>query len=216
MTVWMFSYVCLWKVTVNTCLLRCTQTHLSEVENPVFAKMNRLILQQWPSTSADVEACTPMRPRRMKLATQPGHRLPLSKQANDMCYWQPYSFQTQYPEFEQLDTSPNAFPKRLTCEEGPLPIQDPAAMVHVYEKAFKNLQQTNCRILAKAYIKILEPRKQVNYPYNGRKSVGGRKVQLDPEVTKPSWWPSRVRHHEPDHLPKVGMSALHRQPPVRR
>ncbi|KGO48096.1 Protein of unknown function DUF2841 [Penicillium expansum] len=72
-----------------------------------------------------------------------------------------------------------------------------------YEKIFQNLQQTNCRIIAKAYIKLVEPRKQVNYPYNGRKIVEGRTQQLDPETTKPPWWPHGVSHREPDHLPKV-------------
>ncbi|CAG8162063.1 unnamed protein product [Penicillium nalgiovense] len=72
-----------------------------------------------------------------------------------------------------------------------------------YEKIFQNLQQTNCRIIAKAYIKLVEPRKQVNYPYNGRKIVEGRTQQLDPEATKPPWWPRGVSHREPDHLPKV-------------
>ena len=52
-----------------------------------------------------------------------------------------------------------------------------------YEKIFQNLQQTNCRIIAKAYIKLIEPRKQVNYPYNGRKIVEGRTQQLNPEAT---------------------------------
>jgi hypothetical protein len=73
-----------------------------------------------------------------------------------------------------------------------------------YEKAFQNLQQTNCRVIAKAYIKLVEPRKQVNYPYNGRKIVDGITRQLEPEATKPPWWPSGVSHREPDHLPKVG------------
>ncbi|KAJ5544497.1 hypothetical protein N7535_007104 [Penicillium sp. DV-2018c] len=72
-----------------------------------------------------------------------------------------------------------------------------------YEKAFQNLQQTNCRVIAKAYIKLVEPRKQVNYPYNGRKIVDGITRQLEPEATKPPWWPSGVSHREPDHLPKV-------------
>ncbi|KAJ5779839.1 hypothetical protein N7457_007559 [Penicillium paradoxum] len=72
-----------------------------------------------------------------------------------------------------------------------------------YEKVFQNLQQTNCRVIAKAYIKLVEPRKQVNYPYNGRKIVEGRTRQLDPEATKPPWWPLGVSHREPDHLPKV-------------
>lgn len=74
-----------------------------------------------------------------------------------------------------------------------------------YEKAFESFQQTNCRVLAKAYIKLIEPRKQVNYPYNGRVSAAGTTRQLDPEATKPPWWPSGVTHHEPDHLLKAGM-----------
>ena len=73
-----------------------------------------------------------------------------------------------------------------------------------YEKAFQNLQQTNCRALAKAYIKLVEPRKQVSFPYNGRAVVAGVTQQLDPEATKPPWWPRGVRHREPDHLLKEG------------
>ncbi|CAG8028392.1 unnamed protein product [Penicillium olsonii] len=82
-------------------------------------------------------------------------------------------------------------------------VKEPEILRLYYEKIFQNLQQTNCRVIAKAYIKLVEPRKQVNYPYNGRKTVDGRVQQLDPEVTKPPWWPTGVCHREPDHLPKV-------------
>ena len=77
-----------------------------------------------------------------------------------------------------------------------------------YTEAFESLQQTNCRILAKAYIKLVEPRKQVNHPYNGRKIVSGTTRQFDPQVTKPPWWPSGVSHREPDHLPKIGRNPI--------
>ncbi|KAJ5308632.1 hypothetical protein N7508_004011 [Penicillium antarcticum] len=82
-------------------------------------------------------------------------------------------------------------------------VKDRDLLRHYYEKIFQNLQQTNCRVLAKAYVKLVEPRKQVNYPYNGRKIIAGRTQQLSPEATKPPWWPSGVSHREPDHLPKV-------------
>ncbi|KAJ6088058.1 hypothetical protein N7499_004240, partial [Penicillium canescens] len=72
-----------------------------------------------------------------------------------------------------------------------------------YTKVFENLQQTNCRLIAKAYVKLVEPRKQVFYPYNGRKTVAGKTHELTPDETKPPWWPSGVRHREPDHLPKA-------------
>lgn len=73
-----------------------------------------------------------------------------------------------------------------------------------YEKAFENFQQLNCRVIAKSYIKLLEPRKQVNYPYNGRKVVSGVIQQIEPELTKPGWWPAGTIHREPDHLLKSG------------
>lgn len=89
-------------------------------------------------------------------------------------------------------------------------VRDKEMLRHYYEKVFQNLQQTNCRVLAKAYIKLVEPRKQVNYPYNGRKIVAGKTRQLDPDETKPPWWPSGVSHREPDHLPKAGKAMVPR------
>ncbi|KAL4736048.1 hypothetical protein BDV11DRAFT_211594 [Aspergillus similis] len=83
-----------------------------------------------------------------------------------------------------------------------LPIGNKSVLRSYYEKAFECLQQTNCRILAKAYIKLVEPRKQVTYPYNGHKLVAGIPQQFDPEETRPLWWPTGVTHREPDHLRK--------------
>ncbi|CAG8893510.1 unnamed protein product [Penicillium egyptiacum] len=91
---------------------------------------------------------------------------------------------------------------RMWRPEVTISIIDRTLLRKYYEKAFQNLQQTNCRALAKAYIKLVEPRKQMIFPYNGRMVVAGVTQQLDPEVTKPPWWPRRVRHREPDHLLK--------------
>ncbi|KAI9374761.1 hypothetical protein BJX61DRAFT_257732 [Aspergillus egyptiacus] len=71
-----------------------------------------------------------------------------------------------------------------------------------YEKAFDSFQQLNCRVIAKAFIKLVEPRKQVNHPYNGKRTIAGSIQTLDPEKTKPKWWPAGVTHKEPDHLGK--------------
>ncbi|GFF77777.1 uncharacterized protein YDR124W [Aspergillus udagawae] len=84
-----------------------------------------------------------------------------------------------------------------------LPLRDRRLLRKYYQKAFESLQQINCRTIAKAYVKLVEPRKQVNYPYNGRKLIAGISQQLDPEMTKPAWWPHGVTHKEPDHLPKA-------------
>ncbi|PWY92737.1 hypothetical protein BO70DRAFT_357878 [Aspergillus heteromorphus CBS 117.55] len=72
-----------------------------------------------------------------------------------------------------------------------------------YEKAFEAFQQLNCRVVAKAYVKLVEPRKQVNHPYNGRRTTGASSQKMDPELTKPKWWPTGVTHKEPDHLQKA-------------
>lgn len=58
------------------------------------------------------------------------------------------------------------------------------------ETRFRQLQQLVCKIVAKAWIKVIEPKKQTRYPYNKG------------EDSKPLWWPASVRHKEPDHLMK--------------
>ncbi|KAJ5322757.1 hypothetical protein N7452_011046 [Penicillium brevicompactum] len=86
----------------------------------------------------------------------------------------------------------------------PLRIGDSAKVQHYYESALKHFQQLNCRMVAKAFIKFIEPRKQVRHPYNGGKPPPGSPAGTvaDPERTKPEWWPPGVMHKEPDHLRK--------------
>ncbi|KAJ5138865.1 uncharacterized protein N7515_003713 [Penicillium bovifimosum] len=58
-------------------------------------------------------------------------------------------------------------------------------------------------MVAKAFIKFIEPRKWVQHPYNGGKPPGSVPgTSGDPEKTKPEWWPLGVMHKEPDHLRK--------------
>lgn len=69
-----------------------------------------------------------------------------------------------------------------------------------YEQRFKNCQQTACKLIAKAWVKAVEPKKQSHHPYTGK------------DEKAPEWWPrpwgptkdERVRHKEPDHLYKKG------------
>ncbi|KAJ6107017.1 hypothetical protein N7512_010534 [Penicillium capsulatum] len=107
------------------------------------------------------------------------------------------------PSPQRRNPSCNEELSRAVHQTAYISVRDKEMLRHYYEKVFQNLQQTNCRVLAKAYIKLVEPRKQVNYPYNGRKIVAGQTRQLDPDETKPPWWPSGVSHREPDHLPKA-------------
>lgn len=92
----------------------------------------------------------------------------------------------------------------------PLAIGDKEKVDAYYAFAFRAFQQINCRQIAKAYIKLIEPRKQVKHPYNGGKGIPGEK--RDPEKTKPDWWPVGVAHREPDHLKKPGQFARDRPP----
>jgi hypothetical protein len=110
---------------------------------------------------------------------------------------------TKFPKYGFQELC-NEEVKNGSAKEAMILVEDRDDLALYYKKAFENLQQTNCRTLAKAFVKLVEPRKQVNYPYNGRKIVAGTLRQLDPSMTKPPWWPSKVSHREPDHLPKVG------------
>ncbi|KAF3484301.1 uncharacterized protein GIQ15_03625 [Arthroderma uncinatum] len=87
-----------------------------------------------------------------------------------------------------------------SVEMVPLEIGNEEKIEAYYESAFRAFQQINCRQVAKAYIKIIEPRKQVKHPYNGGRGAPGEKG--GPEKTKPDWWPASVPHREPDHLLK--------------
>lgn len=63
-----------------------------------------------------------------------------------------------------------------------------------FETRLRQMQQLVCKVVAKCWIKVIEPKKQSNFPYNRG------------EESKPSWWPANARHKEPDHLMKPGMS----------
>ena len=79
------------------------------------------------------------------------------------------------------------------AEYKPLLISNVNDVTFFLETRFRQLQQLCCKIVAKAWIKVIEPKKQTRYPYNRG------------EESKPDWWPDDVRHKEPDHLMKPGM-----------
>ncbi|KAK8041868.1 hypothetical protein PG993_006391 [Apiospora rasikravindrae] len=77
-------------------------------------------------------------------------------------------------------------------------VSDEKELWDFYEQRFKDCQQTACKLIAKAWIKAVEPKKQSTHPYTGS------------DEKAPDWWPQpwgsgkedRVRHKEPDHLYK--------------
>ncbi|KAL2188425.1 hypothetical protein L209DRAFT_217342 [Thermothelomyces heterothallicus CBS 203.75] len=85
-----------------------------------------------------------------------------------------------------------------------LAIGDSEAVLNFYDRGFKCIQQTACKEVAKAFVKIIAPKKQANFPY-----VKG-------DAAAPDWWPKpwgpgekdRARHVEPDHMWKKGSASL--------
>ncbi|KAM0176294.1 hypothetical protein ACHAPF_004944 [Botrytis cinerea] len=76
-----------------------------------------------------------------------------------------------------------------------LRIGDEEEVTKFYSCRFKDMQQASCKVMGKAFVKLVEPRKQTHYPY----TKGADKA--------PPWWPATsgdlsVRHREPDHLLK--------------
>lgn len=72
----------------------------------------------------------------------------------------------------------------------------PEAIEAYYTSRFAALQQATCKLVVKAWIKVIEPKKQMKFPYNKGEDL------------KPQWWPEGVRHREPDHLSKTGESKV--------
>jgi hypothetical protein len=73
---------------------------------------------------------------------------------------------------------------------------DDAEVEKFYSLRFKNMQQQSCKIMGKAFVKLVERKKQTHYPYTKGESGA------------PPWWPKSgdngVRHKEPNDLLKPG------------
>lgn len=78
-----------------------------------------------------------------------------------------------------------------------LMIGDSAEVEKFYFCRFKDMQQSSCKVMGKAFVKLVEPKKQTHHPYTKG------------DIKAPPWWPNTtgensVRHKEPDHLLKPG------------
>lgn len=78
-----------------------------------------------------------------------------------------------------------------------LTIGNSAEVRNYYHSIFVAIQQNACKITAKAWIKLIAPKKQSTHPYTGG------------DESAPDWWPrtsgegrdqQKVRHTEPDHI----------------
>lgn len=80
-----------------------------------------------------------------------------------------------------------------------LVIGDEVEVGKFYFLRFKDLQQSSCKVMGKAFVKLVEPKKQTHHPYTKK------------EEGAPEWWPTLkelgedgVKHREPDHLYRAG------------
>ena len=79
---------------------------------------------------------------------------------------------------------------------------------------FDRIQQHDCKRIAKAWVKAVEPGKQGKYPYNGGDKAkalkGSPLLPANPgDLTRPPWWPETgCKHREPDHIGKKGKTFL--------
>jgi hypothetical protein len=108
----------------------------------------------------------------------------------------------RYPAWRENsnDDTPMPVPVQKTQQ---LMIGDSAEVEKFYACRFKDMQQSSCKVMGKAFVKLVEPKKQTHHPY----TKGDDKA--------PPWWPPtagddnvRVRHKEPDHLLKPGRGWL--------
>lgn len=100
-------------------------------------------------------------------------------------------------------TSPSEEGESSPWTERRVKVSDTEELVRFYDQSFKDLQQVNCKSVAKVWIKAIEEKKQINHPYNGGKPDGP--FGGDSERSKPPWWPRNIQHKEPDHLKKPCM-----------
>lgn len=77
-----------------------------------------------------------------------------------------------------------------TCKLQLIVLQEQAVVERYFRSVFCAISQQRCKSIAKAWIKILEPKKKSKFPY------------IKGNASKPAWWPCEVVHREVDHLKK--------------
>lgn len=115
------------------------------------------------------------------------------------------------PEEESSDDEP--FP-RLEHNRGiSFYVREEDKVISFLYTRFMQIQQLAGKLIAKAWIRAICPKKQANYPYvdsNPRPDQPRRKTRHDGPPRIPSFWPDtdRCRHKEPDHTDKYGRHVM--------
>ncbi|KAI4157743.1 MAG: hypothetical protein LQ342_008042 [Letrouitia transgressa] len=101
----------------------------------------------------------------------------------------------------QAEQNPASVANRIEPDEAnKIMIRNGEAVGDRYKKLINRLPQIFLKSFLKNLLKLIEPKKQSNHPYNGR------------ELTKPGYWPEEdCPHKEPDHLMKMERRHLFEQ-----
>ena len=98
--------------------------------------------------------------------------------------------------------------QKKSSKTGPADVHigDTDTLREFYRCMFVQMQQIPCKVISRAWIKAIEPKKQSKHPYNGGKLARELGLTENPgDCTRPGWWPEeRCRHREPDHIKKGG------------
>jgi hypothetical protein len=70
-------------------------------------------------------------------------------------------------------------------------LSDDEAIDKYFEDVFRGIQQLALKLVLKEWIKVIEPKKQKNFPYKSQDK-------------KPTWWPEACAYKEPDHIKLEG------------
>ncbi|KAL8913428.1 MAG: hypothetical protein Q9171_001721 [Xanthocarpia ochracea] len=94
------------------------------------------------------------------------------------------------------------------------PDNDKAIEDH-FIKGLCQVGQLTLRKVLKAWVKVKQPQKQTNFPYNGGKNAEEQNPRNPGLLTAPDWWPDQdgwpdkgCRHKEPDHIKKTERTIL--------
>lgn len=86
----------------------------------------------------------------------------------------------------------------------PVPLRSvtftPSSLNSWYTDKLSGLQSKASKVVCKLWIKAAQPDKSISFPYGTGTLVGA--------TVAPPWWPSNLRHKDPDHLSKSGKLSL--------
>ena len=100
----------------------------------------------------------------------------------------------------------------VTANDRSVRVDNEDTIRQFYYLKFQQMQQIPCKHIAKAWVRVIHPKKQGKFPYNGGKKARALGIIEDAgRVTAPGWWPplNHCRHREPDHIKRMGMLHLH-------